>query len=196
MEVGGMRISYTCCAFWSPGLLDVSFKSVKLVKFLVYLVSSHGWLGLSTQPTSREVDSGIVFQRRYGWGGSNGEVGRVEKVKALGANGEVSGSLSYVVVVVVVVERLRSIGEALENPFSLLDFWGLSSFDGRKLVHVGNRVKSVVVYGIILHILMRSRGRSLLEFFHRIMHHISKRDPREEEDKCRDEGQQQVEGMT
>nr|GEU29663.1 Gag-Pol polyprotein [Tanacetum cinerariifolium] len=38
------------------GFLDVSFKSVKLVKFLVYLVSSHGWLGLSTQPTSREAD--------------------------------------------------------------------------------------------------------------------------------------------
>ncbi|GKB87222.1 hypothetical protein Tco_0959494 [Tanacetum coccineum] len=49
-------------------LLDVLFTCVKLVKFLLYLVSSHGWLGLSTQPTSRE------------------------KVKALGANGVMSGS--------------------------------------------------------------------------------------------------------
>nr|GFA33976.1 hypothetical protein [Tanacetum cinerariifolium] len=31
-------------------------KVVKLVKFLVYLVSSHRWLELSSQPTSREVD--------------------------------------------------------------------------------------------------------------------------------------------
>ncbi|GJY65762.1 hypothetical protein Tco_0468000 [Tanacetum coccineum] len=50
--------------------LDVLFKCVKLAKFLLYLVSSHGWLGLSTQPTPREVDS----------------------VKALGANGVLSGS--------------------------------------------------------------------------------------------------------
>ncbi|GJR31073.1 hypothetical protein Tco_1107305 [Tanacetum coccineum] len=54
-------------------LLDVLFTCVKLVKFLLYLVSSHGWLGLSTQSTSREVD-------------------RVEKVKALGANDVMSGS--------------------------------------------------------------------------------------------------------
>ncbi|GJT65113.1 hypothetical protein Tco_1016593 [Tanacetum coccineum] len=46
---------------------------VELVKFLLYLVSSHGWLGLSTQPTYRKVD-------------------RVEKVKALGANDVMSGS--------------------------------------------------------------------------------------------------------
>nr|GEY11432.1 hypothetical protein [Tanacetum cinerariifolium] len=38
------------------GFLDVLFKSVKLAKFLVYLVSSHGWLGSSTQPTPRVVD--------------------------------------------------------------------------------------------------------------------------------------------
>nr|GEX03840.1 hypothetical protein [Tanacetum cinerariifolium] len=38
------------------GFLDVSFKSMKLFKFLVYLVSSHGWFGLSTQPTPRKVD--------------------------------------------------------------------------------------------------------------------------------------------
>nr|GEY72576.1 hypothetical protein [Tanacetum cinerariifolium] len=42
------------------GLLDVLVKGVKLVKFLLYLVSSHGWLGLSTQTTPREVDS-------HGW---------------------------------------------------------------------------------------------------------------------------------
>ncbi|GKE93760.1 hypothetical protein Tco_1574855, partial [Tanacetum coccineum] len=52
------------------GFLDVLFKSVKLVKFLVYLVSSHGWL-------------------------------RVEKVKALGAKGEVSGFRVRVVWMVV-----------------------------------------------------------------------------------------------
>ncbi|GJX21228.1 reverse transcriptase domain-containing protein [Tanacetum coccineum] len=39
--------------------LDVLFKSVKLAKFLVYLVSSHGWLGSSTQPTPRKVDRKI-----------------------------------------------------------------------------------------------------------------------------------------
>ncbi|GKA36343.1 hypothetical protein Tco_0722834 [Tanacetum coccineum] len=58
------------------GLLDVLVKGVKLVKFLLNLVSSHGWLGLSTQPTPREIDS---------------ELGGVEKVKALSANGDVSG---------------------------------------------------------------------------------------------------------
>ncbi|GJY08515.1 hypothetical protein Tco_0375569 [Tanacetum coccineum] len=81
------------------GFLDVSFKSVKLAKFLVYLVSSHGWLS---------------------------ELGGVEKVKALGANGDVSGSRVRVVWMVVdggnvrarlvfnvVVERLRSIVEEL-----------------------------------------------------------------------------------
>ncbi|GJX48627.1 hypothetical protein Tco_0273817 [Tanacetum coccineum] len=37
------------------GFMNILFKSVKLVEFLVYLVSSHGWLGLCTQPTPREV---------------------------------------------------------------------------------------------------------------------------------------------
>ncbi|GJW30350.1 hypothetical protein Tco_0047225 [Tanacetum coccineum] len=55
------------------GLLDVLEKGVKLVKILLNLVSSHGWLGLSTQPTPRE------------------------KVKALGANGDVRGSRVRVV---------------------------------------------------------------------------------------------------
>ncbi|GKB43722.1 hypothetical protein Tco_0888664 [Tanacetum coccineum] len=71
------------------GFLDVSFKSVKLVNFLVYLVSSHGWLGLSTHPTPREV-------------------GAVEKVKALGANGEASGSRVRVVWMVVDGGKVRT----------------------------------------------------------------------------------------
>ncbi|GJU71133.1 hypothetical protein Tco_1262538 [Tanacetum coccineum] len=62
------------------GFLDVLFKSVKLAKFLVYLVSSHGWLGSSTQLTPREVDR---------W--------EIKKVKALGANGVMSGSIVRVV---------------------------------------------------------------------------------------------------
>ncbi|GKF15529.1 hypothetical protein Tco_0056991, partial [Tanacetum coccineum] len=56
------------------GLLDVLVKGVKLVKILLNLVSSHGWLGLSTQPTPRKVDR---------W---------ENKVKALGANGVMSSS--------------------------------------------------------------------------------------------------------
>ncbi|GJT90255.1 hypothetical protein Tco_1079100 [Tanacetum coccineum] len=51
---------------------------VKLVKFLLYLVSRHGWLGLSTQPTPREL-------------------GGVEKFKALRDNGVMSGSRVEVV---------------------------------------------------------------------------------------------------
>nr|GEV79905.1 hypothetical protein [Tanacetum cinerariifolium] len=82
MRVGnGSRMDeaflHMLCVF--NGFLDVSFKGIKLVKFLVYLVLSHERLGLSTQPTSREVD----------------------KVKALGANGEVSGSRVKVVWMVV-----------------------------------------------------------------------------------------------
>ncbi|GJT61254.1 hypothetical protein Tco_1004787 [Tanacetum coccineum] len=46
---------------------------MKLVKFLLYLVSRLGWLELSIQPTPREL-------------------GGVDKVKALGANGVMSGS--------------------------------------------------------------------------------------------------------
>nr|GEV53853.1 hypothetical protein [Tanacetum cinerariifolium] len=68
------------CSKWS--FLDILFKCVELVKFLMYLVSSHGWLGLSTQPTPREV---------------NRELGGVEKVKALGANGVICGSRVRVV---------------------------------------------------------------------------------------------------
>ncbi|GKC21811.1 hypothetical protein Tco_1023961 [Tanacetum coccineum] len=62
-------------------LLDVLFKSVELAKFLVYLVSSHGWLGSSTQPTLREVDR---WERWF-------------KVRSLGANGVMSGSRVRVV---------------------------------------------------------------------------------------------------
>ncbi|GJT02265.1 hypothetical protein Tco_0823434 [Tanacetum coccineum] len=65
------------------GFLDVSFKSVKFVMFLVYLVSSHGWLGLSTQPTPRDIDR---WKRWF------------IKVKALlGAIGVMSGSRVRVV---------------------------------------------------------------------------------------------------
>nr|GEW40265.1 hypothetical protein [Tanacetum cinerariifolium] len=53
---------------------------VKLAKFFVYLVSSHGWLGMCTQHTPREVDR---------W--------EIEKVKAPGANGVKSGSRVRVV---------------------------------------------------------------------------------------------------
>nr|GEV12541.1 hypothetical protein [Tanacetum cinerariifolium] len=53
MEVGGIMISYTSCAFLD-GLLDVLVKGVKLVKILLNLVSSHGWLGLNSQPTPKE----------------------------------------------------------------------------------------------------------------------------------------------
>ncbi|GKB45912.1 hypothetical protein Tco_0896665 [Tanacetum coccineum] len=66
---GGRRdkaILHMLCVL--DGLLDVLVKGVKLVEFLLNLVSSHEWLGLSTQPTPKE------------------------KVKALGANGDVSGS--------------------------------------------------------------------------------------------------------
>ncbi|GJU44783.1 hypothetical protein Tco_1202049 [Tanacetum coccineum] len=64
------------------GFLDVLVKGVKLVKFVLYLVFSHGWLGLSTQPTPREVD------RWESWF----KVHELEKVKALRANGDMSGS--------------------------------------------------------------------------------------------------------
>ncbi|GJX17461.1 hypothetical protein Tco_0218293 [Tanacetum coccineum] len=63
----------------------ICVECVKLVKFLMYLVFSYGWLGLCTQPTPKEVDRWIGI-------GSNGKLGRVEKIKALGANGVMSGS--------------------------------------------------------------------------------------------------------
>nr|GEX51640.1 hypothetical protein [Tanacetum cinerariifolium] len=62
---GGRRdkvIMHKLCVL--DGLLDVLLKVMKLIEILLNLISSHGWLGLSTQPTLREVD-------------------RVEKVKAL-----------------------------------------------------------------------------------------------------------------
>ncbi|GKC07135.1 hypothetical protein Tco_0998745 [Tanacetum coccineum] len=62
----------------SDSFLDVLFKCVKLIEFLLYLVSSYEWLGLCTQPTPREID-------------------RVEKVKALGANRVMSESRVRVV---------------------------------------------------------------------------------------------------
>ncbi|GJT67214.1 hypothetical protein Tco_1018694 [Tanacetum coccineum] len=60
VDDGGRRdkaILHKLCIL--DGLLDVLVKGVKLVKILLNLVSSHGWLGLSTQPTPREVDRRI-----------------------------------------------------------------------------------------------------------------------------------------
>ncbi|GJS71013.1 hypothetical protein Tco_0703854 [Tanacetum coccineum] len=81
--------------------------------------------------------------------GSNGVVWdevvmgqNVEKVRALGANGVAKGSTLGVVWFEVgggmVVE------EALEQALCLFEFWGFSSFNGRKLVHVVNRIESVM----------------------------------------------------
>nr|GEW31740.1 hypothetical protein [Tanacetum cinerariifolium] len=53
MEVGGIMLSCTSCAFLD-GLLEVLVKGVKLVKILLNLVFSHGWIGLNTQPTPKE----------------------------------------------------------------------------------------------------------------------------------------------
>ncbi|GJU52904.1 retrovirus-related pol polyprotein from transposon TNT 1-94 [Tanacetum coccineum] len=58
-----------------------------------------------------------------------------------------------------ILRRLFAGLKALEHSLSLLEFRGISSFDGWKLVHVGNRIKSVVVNGIILNPLVRSRRR-------------------------------------
>nr|GEU71177.1 hypothetical protein [Tanacetum cinerariifolium] len=159
---GGRRdkaILHMLCVL--DGLLDVLVKGVKLVKFLLNLVSSHGWLGLSTQPTYIAVDR---------W---------KKKVKALGANGDLSGSrvgvvwmevgggivrarvVSRVVVKVVLVvligwevEELAL--EAMEYDDQGMGYKeGLSSCDSWKLVHVRNGIKSVVVHRIILHPLVR-----------------------------------------
>ncbi|GKC35471.1 hypothetical protein Tco_1047855, partial [Tanacetum coccineum] len=81
--------------------LDILFKCVKLAEFLVYLVSSHGWLGLCTKPTPREGC------------GSNSELGGVKKVKALGANGVMSGSRVRVV--------WMEVGGGVMGEFSLED---------------------------------------------------------------------------
>ncbi|GJS37555.1 hypothetical protein Tco_0535937 [Tanacetum coccineum] len=87
------------------GFLDVLVKSVKLVKFLLYLVSSHGWLGLSTQPTPKELDRWESWFR----------VHELEKVKALGANGDMSDSRVGVVWMEVVggIERARVVSRVM-----------------------------------------------------------------------------------
>ncbi|GJX42672.1 hypothetical protein Tco_0257662 [Tanacetum coccineum] len=41
--------------------------------------------------------------------------------------------------------------EALEHPFCLLEFRGFSSFDGWKLVDVGNGIKSVRLFSLLDH---------------------------------------------
>nr|GEW43297.1 hypothetical protein [Tanacetum cinerariifolium] len=128
-------------------------KGVELVKFLLYLVSIHEWLGLSTQR-------------------SNDELGGVEKIRALVANGKVSGSRVVVVwmedggeimrarvvsrVVVKIVEK------ALEQSFR-----GFSSLDRWKLVHGRKGIKSEVVYGIVLPFLVRIWKRD-----HHMIHEI------------------------
>ncbi|GKF21687.1 hypothetical protein Tco_0070325, partial [Tanacetum coccineum] len=79
---GGRRdkvILHMLCILY--GFLDVLVKSVKLVKFLLYFIFSNGWLGLSTQPTPREVDRWESWFKVHEY-----------KVKALGANGNMSGS--------------------------------------------------------------------------------------------------------
>ncbi|GKE17037.1 hypothetical protein Tco_1424614 [Tanacetum coccineum] len=97
---GGMRnkaFLHMLCVL--DGFLDILVKGVELVKFLLYLVSSHGWLGLSTHLTLREVD------RWESWF----KVHELEKVKALGANGDMSDSRVGVVWMEVVggIERAR-----------------------------------------------------------------------------------------
>ncbi|GJV71789.1 hypothetical protein Tco_1491784 [Tanacetum coccineum] len=61
-------------------------------------------------------------------------------------------------------EEMFAVEEALEQALSLFKFRGFSSFDGKKLVHVVNRIKSVVTYGIISHSLVwRRRHESKLD---------------------------------
>ncbi|GJT77863.1 hypothetical protein Tco_1044588 [Tanacetum coccineum] len=48
----------------------------------------------------------------------------------------------------------KEMEETLEQPLGLLELWGFSSFNLRELVHVDNRVKSVVVNGITTWILV------------------------------------------
>ncbi|GJS63294.1 hypothetical protein Tco_0677858 [Tanacetum coccineum] len=68
--------------------------------------------------------------------------------------------------------------EALEQSFGLLEFWGLSSFNWRELVHVGNGIKSVVFNEITTWV----DPSSLIWRHHELM-----MDPREEEDRDWDE---------
>nr|GEV75771.1 hypothetical protein [Tanacetum cinerariifolium] len=215
---GGRRdkaILHMLCVL--DGLLDVLVKGVKLVKFLLNLVSSHGWLGLSTQPTSREVDrwkmqtpgSGISILLAVGtpstgsgnlhsqWELSpgsgnalcilfptvfhsrkigNGKLGGVEKVKPLGANGDLNGSRVGVVWMEVGggIMRARVVSRVVVKVVlvMLIGFWveelalEAMEYDNQRMgykegclqvevVHVKNRIKSVVVHMIILHPLVR-----------------------------------------
>ncbi|GKA46621.1 hypothetical protein Tco_0739504 [Tanacetum coccineum] len=83
---------------------------------------------------------------------------KVEKVRALGASGVMIGSRVVWIEAGGGIVRARVVSRVvvLEHPLSLLEFRRISSFDGWKLVHVGNGIKSVVVHGIIFHSLVRS----------------------------------------
>ncbi|GKA24016.1 hypothetical protein Tco_0710049 [Tanacetum coccineum] len=43
----------------------------------------------------------------------------------------------------------KEMTKALEHSLDLLEFWGFSSFDGWKLIDVGDRIKRVVIHRII-----------------------------------------------
>nr|GEV92888.1 protein kinase-like domain, phloem protein 2-like protein [Tanacetum cinerariifolium] len=116
-----------------------------------------------------------------------GKLGRVEKVKALGANGEVSGSRVRVVWMVVDGGNMRArlvSKEVAKVVLLLLRGEGESDDLVSGGVRVGRRG-----------LLPLSLNRSLLEFFHRTKHHESKMGPHEEEDKCQDDGQQHTGDM-
>ncbi|GJV45843.1 hypothetical protein Tco_1430379 [Tanacetum coccineum] len=56
----------------------------------------------------------------------------------------------------------RLVEEALEQALSLFEFRGFSPFNGRKLVHVVNGIKSVVTHGIIFHSLVWRRDHDMV----------------------------------
>ncbi|GKD69120.1 hypothetical protein Tco_1323210, partial [Tanacetum coccineum] len=62
----------------------------------------------------------------------------------------------------VAMDFLKVVEEALEQALSLFEFQGFSSFDGRKLVHVVNGIKSVVNHGIISHSLVWRSVKSVM----------------------------------
>ncbi|GKC11382.1 hypothetical protein Tco_1008164 [Tanacetum coccineum] len=90
-----------------------------------------------------------------------GVFGGVEKVRALRANGVTKGSTLGVWFE---VGGGMVAKEALEQALCLFKFWGFSSFNGQKLVHVVIRVESVVTHRIIFHSLVwRRRHESRLD---------------------------------
>ncbi|GJU33064.1 hypothetical protein Tco_1176653 [Tanacetum coccineum] len=94
-----------------------------------------------------------------------GVFGGVEKVRALGANGVAEGSTLGVVWFEVGGDMMSAkvvVEEALEQALCLFEFWGFSSFNGRKLVHVVNGIESVVTHGIIFHSLVWRRDHDMV----------------------------------